>query len=151
MKYSRHYFPQKRPPQNVWPSEIFLSPRKCYTTWSRHYFPQKRPPQNVWPSKIFLSPRKCYTEWARYYFPHKRPPQEDQATLLSCQLAFLAEASKNVWSITRSQLTAKMAFHHLSNATDCHLIQCNQQKWMNMKSLPSRRHLTSKFISKQIA
>ena len=50
----------KRPPQNVWPSEISPSPRKRYTQWSRYYFPLKRPPQNVWPSKKFLSPRNLY-------------------------------------------------------------------------------------------
>ena len=119
----KHNFPHKRPPQNVWPSKNILSPRNLknflsvrtghpkVTKYQRDNFPHKRPPQNVWPSKIFLSPRKCYTEWSRYYFPHKRPPQnvwpciranispeqaEEGVTLLSCQLACLAEASKNI-------------------------------------------------------
>ena len=68
-KYSRHYFPHKRPPQNVWPFEIFLSPRNLeifqsvrtghpkVTKYQRDNFPHKRPPQNVWPFKKFLSPK----------------------------------------------------------------------------------------------
>ena len=29
----------------------------------KHYFPQKRLPQNVWSLKNFLSPRKCFHGW----------------------------------------------------------------------------------------
>ena len=48
--------------------------------WSRNYFPQKRPPQNVWPcSRANLSPQ-----------------QEEGVSLLSCQLPFLAKASKKI-------------------------------------------------------
>ena len=47
-----------------------------------HYLPQKRPPQIVWPcSRANLSP----------------PQQQEEATWwLSCQLPFLAEASKKI-------------------------------------------------------
>ena len=62
-KYQRSDFPHKRPPQNVWPFKIFLSPRNLeifqsvrtghpkVTKYQRDNFPHKRPPQNVWPSK----------------------------------------------------------------------------------------------------
>ena len=68
-KYPGHFFPHKRPPQNVWSSKKILSPRNCYqkpTKYSGHYFPHQRPPQNVWSSKKFLSPRNCYQKPIKY-------------------------------------------------------------------------------------
>ena len=56
--------------------------------------PHKRPPQNVWPSKKFLSPRQCYQLADHCSRANLSPHPQEEATLLSCQLAFLAEASK---------------------------------------------------------
>ena len=51
----------------------------------KHNFPHKRPPQNVWPSKIFLSPRKCYLLADHSSRANLSPAQEEaEATLLSC-------------------------------------------------------------------
>ena len=104
-------------------NSAFLSPRKCYTGWSRCYFPHKRPPLKCvalqkfsksqkmlyWVVKVLFSSQKTATKCValqKFSKSQKQgtatttqqqgKPITREATLLSCQLAFLAEASKNV-------------------------------------------------------
>ena len=41
----------------IWPSKCQIWPSSQVTKYQRGNFPHKRPPQNVWPSKIFQSPK----------------------------------------------------------------------------------------------
>ena len=74
---------------------IFLSPIKCYYNLSKfwkHCFPQKRLPQ------------MCDQSWAKWSCPE--PP----ATVLSCQLPYPAEGSKNQYSFNNRQLFFSVGF-----------------------------------------
>ena len=46
--------------QNNWLLRAYMATIQEIEQHSKHYFPPKRPQQNVWPFEIFVNPRKCY-------------------------------------------------------------------------------------------
>ena len=81
----------------MWPSKNILSPRKCYTEWSRYYFPSQKTATKCVALQKYSKSQKMY--WMHCYTEQQgklvTTSQSQRSELVFCQLAFLAEASKN--------------------------------------------------------